>query len=520
MSFDHESCASISGEESFYLSSSAALASASALTLSVMINLIFTMSSTTTYSNIMSFDHDSCAFISGEDAFNLSLSTVLTLVSALTLSVLINMIFIVRSFSSTSLAAHPMSNNTNHTNRAERIVAKVGVDEVAIILSYLPRPEIMRARVCTTWRDAAKKTIVPLYVTKGEIYLPRSVMSYYAMTVMTTALPCLQQLTIGHLGNRRTFSIGEDPDEERATHTANDTMYDINLISNFSKLRSLRLNSPDLNGRYPVLFNFPHLQNLTITKYCQYLKWDLEMLSGFPLLKELHCNIDLNENISSLRVLKNTLQKVIFSDCSHIHGNLMDLADFPRLNKLNLKSTSVTGDIRHIREGDFPSLATFLFPSTVIGGMGYEFRRIGDVPGFMHAIHPFLQRTLRQPRPPFDFVIWEHQLKMAYNWELSEDSPDWYMPEDEEETGNPLPPFWLKFIRAGPRLGWCWYSHDNDHHCCQICWLGSAPSSDSVDYEVYIREFNSIHNCADYHTYADHHQPPTEEEYQRLFVDN
>ena len=37
--------------------------------------------------------------------------------------------------------------------------------------------------------------------------------------------------------------VGEDPDEERATQTANDTMYDINLISNFSKLRALSINS-------------------------------------------------------------------------------------------------------------------------------------------------------------------------------------------------------------------------------------------------------------------------------------
>ncbi len=38
----------------------------------------------------------------------------------------------------------------------------LGVDELAHIFGFLPRHDIMRARVCTTWRDAAKMTLVPL----------------------------------------------------------------------------------------------------------------------------------------------------------------------------------------------------------------------------------------------------------------------------------------------------------------------------------------------------------------------
>ena len=88
----------------------------------------------------------------------------------------------------------------------------------------------------------------------------------------------------------------------------------------------------------------------------------------------------------------------------------MDLADFPRLNELDLKSTSVTGDIRQIGEDDFPSLATFLLPSTVIGGIDYEFQRISDVPDFMRSIHSLLRR----PHLPATFELWEYHLNKSF----------------------------------------------------------------------------------------------------------
>ena len=38
---------------------------------------------------------------------------------------------------------------------------ELSTDEVAIIFSFLRRQDIMRARVCRAWRQAAKKTIIP-----------------------------------------------------------------------------------------------------------------------------------------------------------------------------------------------------------------------------------------------------------------------------------------------------------------------------------------------------------------------
>ena len=143
-----------------------------------------------------------------------------------------------------------------------------------------------------------------------------------------------------------------------------------------------------------ALFNFPLLQKLTITS-CWHLKWNLEMLAGMPLLKELDCqgNISLTGNINSLRELKDAIEKVNIRHCGNIRGNIMDLADFPRLKELDFHFTAVMGDIRDIREHGFEALESLSLPRSVHGGTSYEFQLISDVPEFMHTIHLLLQRT-------------------------------------------------------------------------------------------------------------------------------
>ena len=258
-------------------------------------------------------------------------------------------------------------------------IVELGTDEVANILSFLSLEKIMCLRLVNmTWREAAKKTIVPL----GGFYV-NSMKKYRAMRVMTTEMPNLQQITIGGLGIGHKYNDGEDP-VERTAETA--TSHDIGIISNFSKLKDFAIYDAGLNGRYPVLFNFPLLQELRIM-YCPSLKWDLEMLAGLPSLKELHCpSNNLTGNISSLRVLKNTLEKVAITDCSNVEGNFMDLADFPRLKELNLLDTAVTGDIRDIGVNDFSSLECLDLPKRVYGGIGCEFRRISDAPDLIRSL--------------------------------------------------------------------------------------------------------------------------------------
>eukprot|EP00984_Skeletonema_dohrnii_P037380 scaffold39397_cov233-Skeletonema_dohrnii-CCMP3373.AAC.2 len=322
---------------------------------------------------------------------------------------------------------------------------------------------------------------------------------------MATSLPNLQQLSIHSLGRGHKYSDGEDPDERRARDHANETSHDITIISSFTKLRVLHFENAPLNGRYPVLFNFPLLRELSVSS-SHLLKFDLGMLSaGCPSLKSLKMSgnphLNLTGNLRSLRVLRDTLEEVDVANCQQIEGDFMDLADFPRLKVLGLWGTATTGDVRDIDEDDFPALESLGLPTTVCGGMYYEFQLISEVPSFMQAIHLLLQRT--------PTLFKEDLLTRAFGWCLSLDSPDRY--DYSHHEGIPFPPFFLQIIRAGSRLGWSWYSDD---HSCEINWLDPEPSSESGDYETYIEEVRSLRWRVNF--YRGYHVPPTEDEYNRL----
>jgi hypothetical protein len=387
---------------------------------------------------------------------------------------------------------------------ADESAGEFSCDEMTIVLSFLPYGDIMRARVCKTLRDDAKKTLVP--VTDFVVY---NVRSYNAMRVMSTALPNFQQISLRYLGDEYKYNDGEDAEEVWARDTANRTTLHIDyIILNFRELRSLELCYTPLNGRYPVLFNFPYLQKLSIWS-CTYLKWDLEMLLGLPSLKVLDCcqNPVLTGDINSLRVLKDTLEKVKIIDCWRVEGHFMDLADFPHLKELIVTGTNLRGDIRDIRGHNFPALERLSLPSGVHGGMGYKFQNTADVPEFMHAIHLLLKRS---PMIFGEFRL----LSRAFNLKLSRDSPDWY--EWDDETESPPPPFYIQFIQAGSRRGWCWYSSRDErgHFLCEINWLDSEPSRESSDYGAYIERLQNIKRYINF--YRGYYQPPTQEEYRRL----
>eukprot|EP00984_Skeletonema_dohrnii_P038630 scaffold42103_cov200-Skeletonema_dohrnii-CCMP3373.AAC.1 len=213
-----------------------------------------------------------------------------------------------------------------------------------------------------------------------------------------------------------------------------------------------------LNGRYPFLFDFPRLETLQI-KECSYLKWDLGMLRGMPLLKDL-CFIGndvMTGNIESLRTLKNALESLQILNCPNVVGNFMDLADFPRLKQLNLFGTPVTGDIRDIEQQDFSVLKEIRLPKTVVGGDGYRFQRISEVSELVTAID-----RIRRRRDATLFGL--------FSWSLATDSPDRY---DRDATYAPPPPFTVQFINPGSRFGWCW--KNEQFNFCEVNWLDPEP---------------------------------------------
>ena len=366
----------------------------------------------------------------------------------------------------------------------------LSVDVLANILAFL---SIMsKRRLNKKSMEAVKKTIVPL----TDFWVDDE-KAYNAMEVMTRAMPNLQQIRIGfEIGQRHKYNDGEDPNEKEIAETADWTSHDIEIISNFSKLQELIIDA-SLNGRYPVLFNFPFLQKLSIMD-CTFLKWDLGMLAGFPLLKEMYCRSNplLTGNISSLRLLKDTLESVTVDHCWKVEGNFMDLADFPHLKELELEDTAVTGDIRDIGNNYFLSLEKLILPKGVYGGRGYELQRISDAPDVVRAVYLFIKQ-----RPALSMLEYWHG-------KLSEDSPDWYESVDEDVDS---PPFYVCFVQAGPRLGYRWETKYDDP--CEVNWLDPEPESGSSGYEDYVADYHHIRKADSYRGYYD---PPSEEKYNLL----
>ena len=102
--------------------------------------------------------------------------------------------------------------------------------------------------------------------------------------------PNLQKISLDNMRGMHKYSNGEDPDERGFAKMIS---HDINIVSNFRKLRELHICRASLNGIYPVLFDFPLLRVLCITGHgyrCGHLKFDLEMLEGLPSLEELNCD--------------------------------------------------------------------------------------------------------------------------------------------------------------------------------------------------------------------------------------
>ena len=389
----------------------------------------------------------------------------------------------------------------------------LGTDEIANIFAYLTPKDIMLARQNKNMRDAAKKTIVPM-----AEFSVNTVCKYNAMRAMTTALPNLTHIELQNLlplsiqidGELQPITFehkyrdGEDrydPYWQLAASEVNHINHNVEIISNFRKLRSLRICGAPLNGRYHSLFNFPLLQYLTISNSHTSIRWDLEVLSGFPLLKELRCgdhcnNYIMTGNINSLRVLKDTLELVNFHRCSLVQGNFMDLADFPRLKELDLFQTAVIGDVRDVGERDFVTLETLTLPSGVYGGCHYEFERISDAPDVISALY-----SLKKQRPSLLLKYWRAK--------LSEDSPDWYEGMDIYDQRSSAPIF-IAFVQAGSRVGYRWETERGAP--CEAIWLDPEPGQESSgsDYEQYIEELRTIEQQTFYRGF---HQPPTEDEY-------
>ena len=174
----------------------------------------------------------------------------------------------------------------------------------------------------------------------------------------------------------------------------------------------------------------------------------------------------------------------------------MDLADFPHLKELNLDYNAVRGDIRDIRDIDFPKLEQLTLPKTVYCGRGYEFQRISDGPHLIRTLYLF-----KQHRPTILMKDWYAQ--------LSNESPDWYNYDgdyDNDFEDNETPPFCISFVEAGSRVGYQWRTIYGNP--CEVNWLDPEPDKGSSHYSKYIQDLQDLERNVDF--FKGCYQPPTE----------
>ncbi len=83
--------------------------------------------------------------------------------------------------------------------------------------------------------------------------------------------------------------------------------------------------------------------------------------------------------------------------------------------------------------------------------------------------------------------------------------------EEDDDT----PPLDISFVIAASRFGYRWETDDSNP--CEVIWLDREPDRDSSGYGKYIEELQQIEQVDKYRGF---YQPPTEEEYNRLWERN
>ena len=167
--------------------------------------------------------------------------------------------------------------------------------------------------------------------------------------------------------------------------------------------------------------------------------------------------------------------------------------DFAYLEELTLRDTSVTGDIRQVDDSDLVSIRTMDLSDGVYGGG--NLKRISDAPAVMAAK---FRPKKRNPE------LFTHR-----RWMLDRDSPGFYGGYVHHSRE---PPFWVEFIKAGPRRGWRW-TNCVARGACEPQWMDPEPQSGDEGYDDYIRDVKYINNAVG--IFKQFHEPPSESAFRQ-----
>jgi len=381
-------------------------------------------------------------------------------------------------------------------SRNSSAIAVLDTDLLSIILAFLDWPEVLPARVCRQWSEAAKlANVTELNVRNRDIGLQ--------LPWMSQSLANLESFKIDFgTSLSKDFDIqdGEEAEPTLRLPTVEEgyeppAAVDLSPIQNFTGLQRLSLRQTRLNGKYPFLFQFKSLVSLDLLWNTR-LKWDLDMLAGLPNLQRLYCpqNHSLTGNIASVRALSATLTELTLCYCQDVTGSLEDVYDLPLLEILSLEGTKVEGDIRAIGESAFPALKHLDLSDHVYGGGTIQ--KIAEAASLMEARYQFMKQ--------FPDVSTQRLCRLA------DDSPDRYYVSCHQSRA---PPFWTEFVKVGPRMGWRW-TNAAMGGCCEINWLDPEPHPTDELYEEYCKKLVQDDEKLERGFFRGFHRPPSEVEYR------
>ncbi|KAL3795084.1 hypothetical protein ACHAWO_009247 [Cyclotella atomus] len=379
-------------------------------------------------------------------------------------------------------------------------------DLLSSILSFLSWKELLRCRVCRTWRQAVALTNVPESISDvwstPDLYI-NSREFVDALGWLSKALPRVPCVNIRfNLYSTKPFEIAacDDPELPSDSSIASPSnQASLRCIADFLYLKHISITSASLNGSHPYLFDFPELRTLELVDVGM-LVWNLDMLQNLRKLEQLIAvrNTHLTGRLGSIRVLRESLVKLSLVSCFKVGGDLLDLRDFPLLKDICLNDCNrIGGDIREVQIGDFQSVESFgRLPNSVFGGSYLP--SIADTPAIMRSWY-ILKKQNPSVLTPSNNGICRLSLSML--------STERY---ENDVHHTRYMPTCVEFISAGTRLGWRWTNAVRGGSC-ETIWMDPAPQRSDPGYDLYLLELEKVNE--DVVFYKGFFAPPSQDEH-------
>ena len=370
----------------------------------------------------------------------------------------------------------------------------VGVDELALALTFLGWKEVVRSRVCRKFKDAAAMAFTGERAVACHV---ETVSDYRSLPMMARAFPDLSKLWIGSANNTLHFRDGDEPIQGHGERPPGTQQLDFDALSAFSNLRELYLCAVEANGRYPRLLSSFHGLQVLVIHLNANMKVDLSDFRHCHQMRRLFLCGDIEDqlvtgDIGILSEMQN-LESISINCSPGVTGDIMQLAGSSSLSSLSLLSTGVKVNFDSIENRAFPNLKRLTASGSV------TIASVDDARSAVASLYRLEKRGIRVKGTSIS---------------LRKDSPDSYRMYIVPQSNNPeewiYPPHNIEVVRAGPRVGWRWCG-GCDLSNCEINWLDPVPAQSSEDYSVYVSVMATLETTSLFKGFYDH---PSEEEYR------